>query len=130
MHRAVLNRKFAAVESLLQHGANIQAKDLAGKTPLDIAREYDGDDKDDQKENEEDEEDEDGEDENEEDEDEENEDGEDEDGDEEDNEDSEGNDKDGYEDDREDDHEEHSVITQKIISLLENWDKPEQQTET
>ena len=130
LHRAVLNRKFAAVESLLQHGANIQAKDLAGKTPLDIAREYDGDDKDDQKENEEDEEDEDGEDENEEDEDEENEDGEDEDGDEEDNEDSEGNDKDGYEDDREDDHEEHSVITQKIISLLENWDKPEQQTET
>ena len=102
LHVAVIGQKLTAVKILLQHGASLQAKDVDGKTPLDLAREYDED----EAIEEEDDDDEGDDDQNE-------------------NENSE-NDK----EDKAQKKDERKDVAQKIMFLLETWEKPEQQTAT
>ena len=77
LHEAVGGQKLAAVNVLLQHGANPHAKTAFKQTVLHIAAKEDDEDE-----------------------------------------------GDNEEEEKEDD----GVLKQKIISLLENWNKPEQQT--
>ena len=99
---AIKRQKLGAVECLLQLDANLQAKDVDGKTPLDLAREYDED----EAIEEEDDDDEGDDDQNE-------------------NANSENN-----KEDKTQKKDERKDVKLKIISLLETWEKPEQQTAT